>query len=258
MANNISSTAIVESGAVVPDSAKIGDFAFVGKNVRLGEGVQIGRYASVSGHTTIGAETKIYSFATVGCEPQDLKYNDEPTRLEIGEKNTIREYVNISTGTVQDQGLTKIGDNNLFMVFTHIAHDCVIGNNCIFANSANIAGHVVVGDYVATGGVVGIHQFCHLGSHAMVAGGSMVAQDVAPFTMVHGNRAKTRGLNVVGLKRSNYTQEEKNSIKEIYRYLFKEQNLFEQSLKNIKANIPDSKVKDIYLDFFSESVRGLC
>ena len=215
-------SAIIAEGAKIGEGCSIGANAVVGPDVVLDNDVMIGPSAIISGHTTIGSGTKVYPMATVGSDPQDLKYDGEPTLLIIGKNNKIREYVNISTGTVGDNSKTIIGDNNLFMVYVHVAHDCIIGDNNIFANSVALAGHIKIGNHCVFGGMAGGHQFTKYGDRVMVAAGAKVAQDVPPFCMVHGDRARINGLNVVGLRRSGMSRDTIKQIKEMYRITYYE------------------------------------
>ncbi len=250
--------AIVYKGAELGVGVMIGPRAIVGPHVRLGDGVVVGAGAVIEGHTTIGSQTKISSYATLGSDPQDLKYKGEPTELHIGSHNSIREYVNISTGTVSGSGKTVVGDNNLIMVYSHIAHDCVVGNHCIFANGVHLAGHVVVGDRVVFGGMSGGHQFCRFGDRAMIAAGAIVVQDVPPFCMVQGDRARISGLNVVGLRRSDLPKERISDIKNMFRFLFNENLTVEDAINRILAEISDSPERASFVDFIKASERGIC
>ena len=195
--------------------------------------------------------------ATVGSDPQDLKYAGEPTILTVGKNNKIREYVNISTGTVGGGNKTVIGDNNLFMVYVHVAHDCIIGDNNIFANSVALAGHIEVGNHVVFGGMSGGHQFTKYGDRVMVAAGAKVAQDVPPFCMVHGDRAKINGLNVIGLRRSGMSRDSIKQIKEMYRITYSENLPLEDAISKMESSIEESSEKALYIDFLKASERGI-
>lgn len=218
--SNIHATAIVEEGAKLADSVVVGPYAFIGKNVVIGDGTTVGHNAHIDGHTTIGKNNKIFPHTAIGTAPQDLKYNGEPTRLEIGDGNTFREFCQVNTGTVHGGSLTKIGNNCLIMGHTHIAHDDIIGNNCIVANFAVLAGHVELGDNVIVGGSTAVHQFVKIGSYTMVGGASAVSQDLPPFSLAEGNRAVIRGLNLVGLRRA-LSREVIDSIKPVFKQLFR-------------------------------------
>lgn len=248
----------IAKGAELGDGVRVGPQAFVGPNVRLSEGVEVGAQAMVTGHTQVGAHTKIYPMATVGSSPQDLKYAGEPTKLVIGEHNSIREYVNISTGTIGGGGLTTIGDHNLIMVYSHIAHDCHVGNHCIFANGVQIAGHVTIQDHAVFGGMSGGHQFCHFGERTMVAAGAIVVQDVPPYCMVQGDRARVNGLNIVGLRRSGMSRERISDIKKMFKILYNENLKVSEAIQMIEQGVPTSEERSRFLAFLQASERGVC
>lgn len=237
---------------------EIGAGAVIGPKVKLGDRVRVATGAIIEGRTTIGAGSQIYPFATIGMPPQDLKYAGEDTHLIIGESNHIREYVNISLGTQGGGGCTEIGDNNLIMVYTHIAHDCKIGNYCIFANQVQLAGHITVQNNVVFGGMSGGHQFCNFGEYAMIAAGSIVVQDVTPYCMVQGDRAKVSGLNLVGLRRAGIREEKLSQIKNMFKILYKQNLTFDDATSKISRVIPDSPYKEAFLRFLEQSKRGVC
>lgn len=251
-------TAVVDSHAELGTGVVIGPFAVVGPKVKLGDGVVVDAHALVEGRTTVGPRTRIHSFASVGSQPQDLKFHGEETDLEIGADNMIREYANISLGTAGGGGKTVIGNGNLFMVYSHVAHDCIIGDDCIFANSVAIAGHCVIGDKAVFGGLSGLHQFCHVGDMVMVAAGAIVTQDIPPFVMVHGDRARPTGLNVVGLRRSGMTVSQVSDVKNCYRLLYSEELSLEDAKARIASETADAMVKAKFLDFLSVAKRGIC
>lgn len=255
---NIHASAIVSKGAEIGNGVTIGAFSTIGPKVVLADGVTIGSHVVVDGRTRIGSGTEIHPFASIGIRPQDLKYRGEDTELVIGERNQIREYVNISIGTEGGGGKTQIGNGNLIMVYCHIAHDCIIGNSCIIANAAAIAGHVTIRDFAVLGGVVAVHQFTKIGEMAMVAGGSMVAQDVPPYCMVHGNRAVINGLNVVGLRRSGWPSERINDVKNMYKFLYSSSLTMADAIEKIEAEIPESEQRRTFVDFLKSSDRGVC
>lgn len=213
-------TAIVEPGAELDSGVVVGPFCTVGANVKVGRGTKLLSHVVLSGHTTIGEENEIFPFASVGTIPQDLKYKGEPTLLIIGDRNKIRESATLQPGTVQGGGRTVVGHNNLFMAYTHVAHDCIIGNDNIFANSVQLSGHVEVNNGAVVGGISGIHQFCRIGDMAMVAAGSIVVQDVPNFCVVQGDRATLRGMNVIGMKRKGLVASDLAALKSIYKQLF--------------------------------------
>lgn len=249
-------TATIAKGAEIGKGCRVGPNAMIGPKVILGNEVMIGSSAVISGRTSIGDGTHIFPFATVGSAPQDLKYKGEDTELFIGKNNRIREYVNISLGTVQGGNKTVIGDGNLVMVFTHIGHDCIIGNNCIFANGVQLAGHVVVGNHAVFGGMAGAHQFSRYGDLAMIAAGAMCSQDVPPFCMVHGNHARIAGLNVVGLRRSGLKNI--SAIKAMYRLVYSENLTVQDAISRIEQEVDDCIERKSFTEFLRASERGIC
>lgn len=254
----IDPSALIYQGAELAAGVVIGPRAIIGPKVKLHKNVKVGAGAIVSGKTEIGEGTEIYPFATVGSDPQDLKYKGEDTELKIGKGNKIREYVNISTGTVNGGGLTQIGDENLIMVYSHIAHDCIIGDRCILANGVHLAGHVQVQNSVVFGGMSGGHQFTRFGERAMVAAGAIVVQDVPPFCLVQGDRARISGLNVVGLRRADLPKDRISDIKNMFRIVFNENLTLEDAISRIEADIPESLPRASFLAFLQKSERGIC
>jgi UDP-N-acetylglucosamine acyltransferase len=252
----IHKTAIIEDGAKIGQNVEIGAYAYIGKNVTIGDNTKIFHHATIEGVTTIGEGNEIFPYAAVGTVPQDLKYNGEDTELIIGDNNKIREFTLINTGTIQDNSKTIIGSNNLFMGYVHVAHDCVIGNNCIFANAATLAGHVHVDDSAVVGGMTPIHQFVHIGSLAMVAGASAVSQDVPPFCMVEGNRAKLRGLNLTGLRRKFEKKDDINEVKRAYKELFESGKPLKEVAQTLFENSKNEYVKKL-AEFVMSSKRGI-
>ena len=197
-------TALIDSAAQLDSSVSVGPYAVIGPHVEIGAGTTIGAHCVVEGHTRIGCDNRIFQFASLGAQPQDKKYAGEPTRLVIGDRNTVREFCTFNAGTVQDQGVTTIGDDNWIMAYVHVAHDCVVGSHTILANNATLAGHVHVGDHVILGGLTGVHQFTKVGAHAMAGFASHISQDVPPFMMVDGNPLAVRGFNIEGLRRRGF------------------------------------------------------
>ncbi|KQN58216.1 acyl-ACP--UDP-N-acetylglucosamine O-acyltransferase [Erwinia sp. E602] len=249
--------AIVEEGAIIGAGVQIGPFCWVGANVEIGDGTVLKSHVVVNGHTRIGKDNTIYQFASIGEANQDLKYAGEPTRVEIGDRNRIRESVTIHRGTVQADGVTKVGSDNLLMVNTHVAHDCVVGNHCILANNATLAGHVVVDDHAIIGGMTAVHQFCIIGAHVMVGGCSGVAQDVPPYVIAQGNHATPFGINLVGLQRRGFSKEALHAIRAAYKLLYRSG----KTLDEVKPEIAEiakvhPEVQPFY-DFFARSTRGL-
>ena len=253
----IHSTAIVHPGARLADDVEVGPYAVIGENVSIGSGTTIGPHAVVEGWTEIGRDNRIFQFASVGAIPQDLKYHGEKTILRIGDRNTVREFVTIHLGTEDGGGETVIGNDNLFMAYSHVAHDCRVGNRAILANCATLAGHVLVDDFAIIGGLCAVHQFTRIGCHTMISGGSMVNQDVAPFTIAQGDRAKTVGLNLVGLKRRNFGEEAQRSIKQAYRLVFRSGLRLEEALKKIASDVEATPELEIFVTFLKESQRGI-
>jgi len=252
----IDKTAIIEDGATIEDGVKIGAYAYIGSKVTIKTGTNVMHHATIEGRTTIGQNNIIFPYASLGTDPQDLKYAGEETELIIGNNNKFREFTLINTGTIQDNGKTIIGDNNLFMGYVHIAHDCIIGNDCIFANAATLAGHVVVEDKAVIGGMTPIHQFVKIGTLAMVAGASAVSQDVPPFCMVEGNRAKLRGLNLTGLRRGLENRDDIDEVKKCYKLLFQTNVSLKQSANDILKTTNNIYVKKL-CEFVLNSKRGI-
>jgi UDP-N-acetylglucosamine acyltransferase len=219
--SRIHPTAIVEPGAQLHETVEIGPYAIIGPHVTIGAGTTVGSHSVIEGHTTIGEENRIGHYASVGGRPQDMKYQDEPTRLVIGNRNTIREFTTIHTGTVQDAGVTTLGDDNWIMAYVHLGHDCHVGNNTILASNAQMAGHVTIGDYAIVGGMSGVHQFVRIGAHSMLGGASALVQDVPPFVIAAGNKAEPHGINVEGLRRRGFSPDAISALRAAYRLLYK-------------------------------------
>ncbi len=254
----IHSTAIVAAGAELDSSVEVGPYAVIGEHVRIGAGTTVGPHAVIEGRTEIGCDNRIFQFASVGAIPQDLKFSGEVSYLKIGDRNTIREFVTIHLGTKDGGGITTIGNDNLFMAYTHVAHDCIVRNHAVLANAATLAGHVELGDYVILGGLSAVHQFARIGCHVMASGGSMIAQDVAPYSIVQGDRAKTVGLNLVGLKRRGFGREALSNIKNMYKLVFRSNLKLEEAIRQIEEQF-DTSADEVatYLDFLRNSERGL-
>ena len=253
---------IVEEGARLAEDVEVGPFCIVGPEVTLGAGCVLQSHVTIRGLTEIGARNKFYSGAAIGCEPQDKKYGGERTRLVIGDENVFRENTTVSTGTVQDEGITTIGSGNLLMVNVHVAHDCRVGSGCIFSNNVGLAGHVHVEDHVVIGGQSGVHQFVRIGERAMVGGASGVVRDVPPYVICSGHPCEPHGLNSVGLRRAGFTLEQMNVLKECYRAIYREGNLIADALAEIDGILEraDESVRP-YVEhmrkFVAESPRGI-
>lgn len=213
--------AIVSAGAMLAADVEVGPYSIIGPNVKIAAGTWVGPHVVINGHTSIGEGNRIFQFASIGEAPQDKKYAGEPTRLVIGARNVIREYCTISRGTVQDQGVTRIGDDCLLMAYTHVGHDCVLGDNIIMANLAQIAGHVQIGDWAILSGYVAVHQFCKIGAHAFLAHHAGATRDVPPYVMAVGNPAEPHSINVEGLKRRGFTADQIRNLRNAYRILYR-------------------------------------
>ncbi len=258
MSRDIHKTAIISPKADIDDGVQIGPYCVIGDNVVIKKGTRLIAHVVVEGRTEIGENCIIYPFASLGLSPQDLKYKNEPTGLKIGKNNIIRESVTIHRASVGGDELTVIGDSNFLMAYVHIAHDCKIGNSVVMANAATLAGHVTVDDYAFIGGLVAVHQFTRIGAYAMIGGFSGVGQDIPPYTMASGARAKLYGLNVVGLKRRGFSEESINNLKKTYKILFREKNTLKDALKKIKSEIPQTKEVKYLIEFIEKNKRGIC
>ncbi|KGK20622.1 acyl-ACP--UDP-N-acetylglucosamine O-acyltransferase [Vibrio navarrensis] len=250
-------TAVIEAGAVIGANVKIGPFCYVDSKVEIGEGTQLLSHVVVKGPTKIGKDNRIFQFASIGEACQDLKYAGEDTQLIIGDRNTIRESVTMHRGTVQDEGITIVGSDNLFMINAHVAHDCVIGDRCIFANNATLAGHVKIGNQAIIGGMSAIHQFCHIGDHCMLGGGSIVVQDVPPYVMAQGNHCAPFGINVEGLKRRGFEKKEILAIRRAYKALYRSGLTLEAAKEEIAKDVEEFPAVALFLDFLEKSQRGI-
>ncbi|SFD95955.1 acyl-ACP--UDP-N-acetylglucosamine O-acyltransferase [Paracidovorax konjaci] len=257
----IHATAIVASGAQIDTTVTIGPYSVIGPGVTIGAGTTVGPHCVIEGLTSIGRDNRIFQFTSLGAAPQDKKYAGEPTRLEIGDRNTVREFCTFNTGTVQDRGVTSIGDDNWIMAYVHIAHDCQVGNQTILANNATLAGHVHVGDLAIIGGLTGIHQFTKVGAHAMAGFASHISQDVPPFMMVDGNPLAVRGLNLEGLRRRGFSAQRIAALKQAHRLLYRQGLTLEAARAEI-GTLPEAHPEAaadiaLLLDFIASSTRGL-
>jgi len=250
-------TAVVHPEARLHETVEIGPYAVIGEKVTIGEGTTVGPHTVIVGRTTLGARNRIFQFASLGAEPQDLKYAGEDTELVMGDGNTVREFATLHIGTAGGGGVTRIGNGNLFMAYSHVAHDCVVGNGCILANSAALAGHVQVADHVILGGLSAVHQFTRVGKNAFISGGAMVTMDVPPYCTAQGDRAELAGLNVVGLQRHGYSEEQIGRIKEAYKVLFRSKLVLAEAVAKLKAELGGHPEIDHLIDFVSSSKRGL-
>lgn len=257
MSEMIHPTAIVDPGAKIGANVEIGAYSLIGPNVEIGDHTVIGPHAVIKGHTRIGRDNRIFQFCSLGEVPQDKKYAGEPTRLEIGDRNTIREFCTFNLGTIQDGGVTRIGDDNWIMAYVHIAHDCQVGNKTTFANNAQLAGHVTVEDWAILGGYTGVHQFCRVGAHVMTAVGTVILQDVPPYLMAAGNTAQPYGINVEGLKRRGFSADALTALKRAYRTLYKSGLLLEEAKAKLVEEAKAQPDVQRFVDFLQVSKRGI-
>ncbi len=253
----IHQTAIVSPNAKIGADCHIGAFSVIGDEVVLGDKVHLESHVVIEGNTKIGDETRVFPFVSIGLAPQDLKYQGEPTRTEIGARNHIREFVTVHRGTKGGGGLTKIGDDNLLMAQAHVAHDCQLGNEIIMANAATLAGHVEIADRANIGAYSGVHQFCRVGLEAFVGGYSVVVKDAPPFAVIQGNHAKCYGLNRVGMKRRGYAKEVIEKLHRAYHLLLSAKLNTTQALEKIKQELSDCPEVDLLVDFIETSKRGV-
>lgn len=258
MPGEIHKTAIISPKAEIAENVSIGPFCIVGEGAVIKKGSRLISNVVIDGNTEIGENCTIYPFATIGLPPQDLKYKNEKTGVRIGKRNIIREYTSIHRASVGGDGMTEIGDSNFIMGYVHIAHDCKIGCSIAMANAATLAGHVVVEDFAFVGGVVAIHQFTRVGAYSMVGGFSGIGQDVVPYTMVSGARAKLYGLNVIGLKRNGFSDEAINNLKKAYKILFREKRTLKDALKKIKSELSGGAEIARLVGFIEKNKRGIC
>jgi len=250
-------TAVIEPGAKLGENVSVGPFSYIGNDVEIGDGTIIESHVVVKGPTTIGKDNHIFQYASMGEACQDKKYDGEPTQLIIGDNNVFRECVTIHRGTIQDLGKTIIGSDNLFMAYTHVAHDCVVGNHNIMANNASIAGHVHVGDWCILAGFSGVHQFVHVGSHSFCSISAVVVKDVPPYVMASGQSAQPRGINTEGLKRRGFSKEAITAIRRAYKTIYRSELTVDEALSQLaqaSADVPEVK---LMTDFIANSSRGI-
>ncbi|HET9699367.1 MAG TPA: acyl-ACP--UDP-N-acetylglucosamine O-acyltransferase [Burkholderiales bacterium] len=253
----IHATAVVDPRARLAPEVEVGPYAVIGPDVEIGQGCRIGPHAVITGHTRIGRDNRIFQFASVGDAPQDKKYRGEATRLEIGDGNIIREFCTLNTGTVQGGGLTRIGDDNLFMAYAHVAHDCVVGSHTVFANCATLGGHVRIDDWVILGGFTAVHQFCHIGAHVMTGGGSMIVKDVPPYMKVAGSFAQAHGINAAGLKRRGFSADALAGIKRAYKTVYRSGLTLEEAKRTLEEQVAECPEVAPFLEFFADASRGI-
>ena len=253
----IHATALVDAGARVADDVEVGAYSIVGPEVTIAAGTRIGPHAVITGRTSIGARNRIFQFASVGDIPQDRKYGGEPTSTTLGDDNVVREFVSIHAGTAQDRGTTTIGNGNLFLAYTHVAHDCVVGDFTTFSNNAQIAGHVTIGDWAVLGAYAGVHQFCRIGAHAMLAAGTIVLQDVPPYVTAAGYPAKPAGTNNEGLRRRGFSPDDIAAVRRAYKTLYRMGLSLDDAREALARAAATAPLLAPLVAFLSESGRGI-
>ena len=250
-------TAIIDPSAQLSADVEVGPYAVIGKHVSVGSGTRIGPHAVIDSWTKIGSDNRIFQFASVGAPPQDLKYAGEETFLEIGDRNTIREFATLHRGTKDGGGVTRVGSGCLLMAYSHVAHDCMVHDRVILANGATLAGHVEVEQQAILGGLAAVHQFCRVGCHTMVSGGAMIVQDIPPYTIAQGDRAKTMGLNTIGLKRRGFSEATLKGLKSAYRLVFRSGLRLEDALCQIDEELEQTPELNHFVNFIKQSERGI-
>ena len=253
----IDARAIVSSEAELAADVSVGPFSIIGPQVQIGPRTVVGPHVVINGPTTIGADNRIFQFASIGDAPQDKKYQGEPTRLQIGDHNVFRESCTVNRGTAHDQGVTRIGSDNLFMAYAHVAHDCVVGNHTVFANCAALGGHVEIGDWAILGGLTAVHQFTKIGAHAFIGGGAIVTRDVPPYVMVAGNPAVPHAVNSEGLKRRGFTEEQIRHIRDAYRIVYRSDLKLAEALARLAPQADGRPEIRAFVDFIHASTRSL-
>jgi UDP-N-acetylglucosamine acyltransferase len=254
---SIHPTALIHQGARLAPDVSVGAYSVIGEFVEIGAGSVIGPHVVIEGPTRIGIANRIFQFSSVGAAPQDKKYNNEPTRLEIGDRNVIREFCTLNRGTTQDAGATRMGNDNWIMAYVHIAHDCQVGNNTIFANNAQLAGHVHVGDHAILGGFTVVHQFVRIGAHSLTAMGTILLQDLPPYVTAAGNTAKPHGINSEGLKRRGFSPEAISAVKRAYKSLYKSGLTLDEAKRELASQATKNAEVGLFLDFIDRAARGL-
>ena len=249
--------ALIAPDAVLGEGVEVGPYSIIGAGVRIGAGSWIGPHAVIVGPTTLGRDNKVFQFASVGDAPQDKKYRGEPTRLEVGDRNVFREFCSVNRGTAGGRGVTKIGDDNLFMAYSHVAHDCIVGSNCVMSNCTALAGHVELGDWVILSGYAGIHQFCKVGAHSFLANNAAVTRDVPPFMLVAGTPAEPKGVNSEGLKRRGFSPDQIASIRNAYRLLYRSGLKLATAIEQLRALAVNQPELLPFVQFLAVSERGI-
>ena len=251
-------TAVIEDGAQIGAGTKVGPYSIIGSGVRLGDRCQIASHVCISGDTTMGDENQVSPFASIGGDAQDLKYSGEESRLEIGSRNRIRESVTMNRGTAEGGGLTRVGDDCMFMAYSHVAHDCLVGDGVVLANCAALAGHVELGNYAIIGGLAAVHQHTRIGELGFIGGGAMVVMDIPPYCVAVGDRAKLQGINVVGLRRSGMSDQAVRDVRSAYRIFFQSGLRMQDALERLREDYADSVEVGSLMRFIEESKRGVC
>ncbi|MBE0575102.1 MAG: acyl-ACP--UDP-N-acetylglucosamine O-acyltransferase [Desulfuromonadales bacterium] len=249
--------AIIQPGARLADNVSVGAYAVIGEHVVIGSGTTVASHVVIEGWTEIGCDNRIFQFSSIGAAPQDLKYAGQETYLKVGDRNLIREFTTLNRGTAEGGGVTRVGNDNLFMAYSHVAHDCVVHDHAILANGATLAGHVEVESAAILGGLAAVHQFCRIGCQSMISGGAMVTQDIPPYTVAQGDRARTVGLNLIGLKRRGFPEETILGIKKAYRLIFRSGLRLEEALLKISEDIQPTSELEHFVSFIKESTRGI-
>jgi len=250
-------SAVIAADAELADNVRVGPFAVIGSGVQIDTGCEIGAHVSIKGPTSLGPNNRIYPFASIGDDPQDKKYAGEPTRLEIGAGNTIREYCSINRGTIQDAGVTRIGTDNWLMAYSHIAHDCQLGDHIIMANGSTLGGHVYLGDFVMCSAFAAIHQFCHIGAHSFVGAYAGIMQNIPPYILVFGQPPAPRGINAEGLKRRDFSKDNIRNLKEAYKILYRSGLRLAEAREQLAALVPEQPELSLLVEFIDGSERGL-
>lgn len=253
----ISEHATIHPSAKLAKGVTVGPGTIIGPDVEIGEGTWIGPHVVIQGPTVIGKNNKVFQFASVGDEPQDITYQGEPTRLEIGDNNIIREFCMISRGTVKGGGLTSLGNDNFLMAYTHVGHDCIVGNHVIMVNYSALSGHVTVGDYVNIGGYAAVHQFCHIGMYAFIARATYVTKDVLPYVMIAGHTTSACGINTVGLKRRGFSSDAIDGLRRAYKIIFRRGLTVQQALAELEIAQKECPEIELMTDALSNSTRGI-
>jgi len=257
MTASIHPTAVIAPDAVLAADVQVGAYTVIGPGVEIGPGTRVGPHVVIQGPTRIGADNRIFQFASVGDAPQDKKYRDEPTRLEIGDRNVVRECVTLNRGTTKDTQLTRIGNDNLFMAYSHVAHDCWVGDNCVLANCSTLAGHVHLGDWVIMGGFSGVHQFCKVGAHAFIANNAAVTRDVPPYVMTVGQPATAHSINSEGLKRRGFTPEQIRNLRNAFRLLYRSGLKLADAQRELKVLAVEQPELAALVEFLPQSTRSI-